>query len=71
MVQELLDTGVIRPSNNPFASPIVMVKKKDNTWRMCVDYKQLNKHTIKDNFPIPIIEELIEIVLPHYLQNNS
>ncbi|GKD87302.1 hypothetical protein Tco_1358456 [Tanacetum coccineum] len=47
MVQELLDTGVIRPSNSPFASPIVIVKKKDNTWRICVDYKKLNKNTIK------------------------
>ncbi|GJR50614.1 retrovirus-related pol polyprotein from transposon TNT 1-94 [Tanacetum coccineum] len=60
MVNELLDSGVIKPSNSPFASPIVMVKKKDNTWRMCVDYRQLNKNTIKDKFPIPIIEELIE-----------
>ncbi|GJW14002.1 transposon ty3-G gag-pol polyprotein [Tanacetum coccineum] len=60
MVNELLDSGVIKPSNSPFASPIVMVKKEDNTWRMCVDYRQLNKNTIKDKFPIPIIEELIE-----------
>ncbi|GJU07857.1 glycoside hydrolase, catalytic domain-containing protein [Tanacetum coccineum] len=60
MVQELLDTGVIRPSNSPFASPIVIVKKKDNTWRICVDYKKLNKNTIKYRFPIPIIEELID-----------
>ncbi|GJY99405.1 retrovirus-related pol polyprotein from transposon 17.6 [Tanacetum coccineum] len=60
MVKELLDSGVIKPSNSPFASPNVMVKKKDNTWRMCVDYRLLNKHIIKDKFPIPIIEELIE-----------
>ncbi|GJW60775.1 putative mitochondrial protein [Tanacetum coccineum] len=59
IVKELLDSGVVKLSNSPFASPIVMVKK-DNTWRMCVDYKQLNKHTIKDKFPIPVIEELIE-----------
>ncbi|GJV72837.1 retrotransposon protein, putative, unclassified [Tanacetum coccineum] len=59
-IQELLATGVIRSRNSLFASPIVMVKKKDNTWRMCVDYKQLNKQTIKDKFPIPIIEELID-----------
>ncbi|GKC33896.1 ty3-gypsy retrotransposon protein [Tanacetum coccineum] len=58
VVKELLDSGMIKPSNSLFVSPIVMVKKKDNTWRMCVDYRQLNKHTIKDKFLIPIIEEL-------------
>ncbi|GJU21236.1 reverse transcriptase [Tanacetum coccineum] len=60
MVNELLESGVIRHSQSPFASLIVMVKKKDGSWRMCVDYKQLNKSTIKDKFPIPIIEELID-----------
>ncbi|GKC81123.1 glycoside hydrolase, catalytic domain-containing protein, partial [Tanacetum coccineum] len=49
-----------RQSHSPFVSPIVMVKKKDNTWRMCVDYIQLNNNTIKDKFLIPIIEELID-----------
>ncbi|GKC02833.1 putative mitochondrial protein [Tanacetum coccineum] len=56
MVNELLESGVIRHSQSPFSSPIVMVKKKDGSWRMCVDYKELNK----DKFPIPIIEELID-----------
>nr|GEY38379.1 RNA-directed DNA polymerase [Tanacetum cinerariifolium] len=60
MVRELLDSRVIRLSNRPFSSPTVMVKKKDGSWRMCIDYRHLNKHTVKDNFPIPIIKELID-----------
>ncbi|GJR76556.1 putative ribonuclease H-like domain-containing protein [Tanacetum coccineum] len=60
MVKVLLESGVIRNSHGPFSSLIIMVKKKDGTWRMCIDYRQLNKHTIKEKFPIPIIEELID-----------
>ncbi|GJV38096.1 retrotransposable element Tf2 [Tanacetum coccineum] len=60
MVKELMDSGVIRASQSSFSSPNVMVKKKDGTWRMFIDYRQLNKNTVKDKFPIPVIEEFVD-----------
>ncbi|KAJ9554331.1 hypothetical protein OSB04_018376 [Centaurea solstitialis] len=60
LVQDMLHSGVIRPSHSEFASPVVLVKKKDGSWRFCVDYRKLNQLTVKDQFPIPIVEELID-----------
>lgn len=59
MVKELLDKEIIRPSESPYASPIVLMKKKNGTTRMCVDYRALNKTTIRDNFPLPLIEDCL------------
>ena len=59
-VQQMLSSCVIRPCNSPWASPIVMVKKKDGSLRFCVDFRQLNTATIKDAHPIPCIDDLLD-----------
>lgn len=59
-VQEMLDKGFIQPSNNPFSSPMILVKKKDGSWCPCVDYRHLNALTVRGKFPIPIFDELVD-----------
>ncbi|KAD7476994.1 hypothetical protein E3N88_00130 [Mikania micrantha] len=59
-LQELLDKGFIRPSFSPWGAPILFVKKKDGSFRMCIDYRELNKLTIKNRYPLPRIDDLFD-----------
>ncbi|GJY43376.1 putative reverse transcriptase domain-containing protein [Tanacetum coccineum] len=59
-LQELSDKGFIRPSSSPWGAPILFVKKKDGSFRMCIDYRELNKLTVKNRYPLPRIDDLFD-----------
>ena len=59
-LQELLDKGFIRPSTSPWGAPVLFVKKKDGTLRLCIDYRELNKVTVKNKYPLPRIDDLFD-----------
>ncbi|KAL0395413.1 UNVERIFIED_CONTAM: Transposon Tf2-11 polyprotein [Sesamum latifolium] len=59
-LEELLDKGFIRPSISPWGAPVLFVKKKDGSMRLCIDYRQLNRITIKNKYPLPRIDDLLD-----------
>lgn len=56
----MLKKGLIHPSMSPWGAPVLFVKKKDESLRLCIDYKQLNRMTIKNKYPLPSIDELFD-----------
>ncbi|GKC36824.1 putative reverse transcriptase domain-containing protein [Tanacetum coccineum] len=59
-LQELADRGFIRPSTSPWGAPVLFVKKKDGSFRMCINYRELNKLTVKNHYPLPRIDDLFD-----------
>ncbi|GKF79142.1 hypothetical protein Tco_0234710, partial [Tanacetum coccineum] len=59
-LKELQDKGLIRPSLSPWGAPVLFVKKKDGSFRMCIDYRELNKLTVKNRYPLPRIDDLFD-----------
>lgn len=60
ITKDLLDKGVIRRSKSEYASPIILVKKRDGSDRLCVDFRALNRITVKDRYPLPLIDDHID-----------
>ncbi|GKE71772.1 putative reverse transcriptase domain-containing protein [Tanacetum coccineum] len=59
-LQELSDKGFVRPSSSPWGAPVLFVKKKDGSFRMCIDYRELNKLTVKNRYPLPRVDDLFD-----------
>ncbi|GKA07759.1 putative reverse transcriptase domain-containing protein [Tanacetum coccineum] len=68
-LQELSDKGFIRPSSSPWGAPVLFVKKKDGSFRMCIDYRELNKLTVKNRYPLPRIDDLFDQLTKKSRQN--
>ncbi|GJU65355.1 putative reverse transcriptase domain-containing protein [Tanacetum coccineum] len=66
-LKELSDKGFIRPSSSPWGAPVLFVKKKDGSFRMCIDYRELNKLTVKNRYPLPRIDDLFDQLQVHHI----
>jgi hypothetical protein len=60
LIRSLLQDELIRPSISPYSSPAILVRKKDGSLRLCIDYRELNSQTVKNRFSIPVIEDLLD-----------
>ena len=60
IIKEMLEIGVIRPSCNPYSSSVLLVRNKEGTWQMCIDYRAFNDITIKDKYLILVVDELLD-----------
>ena len=64
-IEELLEKGFVRPSSSPWGAPVLFVKKKDGSMRMCIDYRSLNEVTIKNKYSLPRIDDLFDQMKGH------
>jgi hypothetical protein len=60
IIEQLLNSEVIRLSLSPFSCPAILVRKKDDSWRLCIEYMQLNANTVKNKYHITVIEDLLD-----------
>jgi Reverse transcriptase (RNA-dependent DNA polymerase) len=60
IIEELIKNSIIQPSTSPYSSPALLVKKKDDSWHLCVDYRRLNENTMKNKYSVPVIDDLLD-----------
>jgi len=70
-LEDLLDKNFVRPRVSPWGAPVLLVKKKDGSMRLCIDYRQLNKVTIKNRYPLPGIDDLIDQLVGARVFSNA